>query len=350
MGDALQIDINLKDISRNYKVYIDELKELKIDTKVAIITNSKVGGLHLDSLLAVLKCKEKFIITLPDGEEYKNLKSIEEVLEQLFVSRLDRSSVIIAFGGGVISDMAGFLASIYQRGIRFINIPTTLLAQVDASVGGKTGVNNKFGKNLIGSFYQPSAVYCESKFLQTLPKREFAAGVAEAIKMAVMFDKEMFEWLEGANLEEKTNLQQLIYKSVFLKAKAVEADEREKGVRAVLNYGHTFAHVIENETGYKRFLHGEAVAIGMNMANSLAVKLRLLTDLDRDRIKNLLIKFNLPVEYKILDLESFYNAFFLDKKSENSKIKFILPNGIGGYEIKQDIPKDIVTQVLSEFK
>ncbi|QKG29255.1 3-dehydroquinate synthase [Campylobacter sp. RM16187] len=346
----MQIDINLKDISRNYKVYIDELKELKIDTKVAIITNSKVGGLHLDSLLAVLKCKEKFIITLPDGEEYKNLKSIEEVLEQLFVSRLDRSSVIIAFGGGVISDMAGFVASIYQRGIRFINIPTTLLAQVDASVGGKTGVNNKFGKNLIGSFYQPSAVYCESKFLQTLPKREFAAGVAEAIKMAVMFDKEMFEWLEGANLEEKTNLQQLIYKSVFLKAKAVEADEREKGVRAVLNYGHTFAHVIENETGYKRFLHGEAVAIGINMANSLAVKLGLLTDLDRDRIKNLLIKFNLPVEYKIADLDVFYDAFFLDKKSENSKIKFILPNGIGGYEIRQDISKDIVMQVLSEFK
>ncbi len=350
MGDALQIDINLKDISRNYKVYIDELKELKIDTKVAIITNSKVGGLHLDSLLAVLKCKEKFIITLPDGEEYKNLKSIEEVLEQLFVSRLDRSSVIIAFGGGVISDMAGFVASIYQRGIRFINIPTTLLAQVDASVGGKTGVNNKFGKNLIGSFYQPSAVYCESKFLQTLPKREFAAGVAEAVKMAVMFDKEMFEWLEKTDLSDNENLQNLIFKSVSLKAKAVEKDETEKGIRAVLNYGHTFAHVIENETGYKRFLHGEAVAIGMNMVNSLAVKLGLLTDLDRDRIKNLLVKFNLPVEYKIADLDVFYDAFFLDKKSENSKIKFILPNGIGGYEIRQDIPKDIVMQVLSEFK
>ncbi|WP_169974755.1 MULTISPECIES: 3-dehydroquinate synthase [unclassified Campylobacter] len=346
----MQIDINLKDISRNYKVYIDELKELKIDTKVAIITNSKVGGLHLDSLLAVLKCKEKFIITLPDGEEYKNLKSIEEVLEQLFVSRLDRSSVIIAFGGGVISDMAGFVASIYQRGIRFINIPTTLLAQVDASVGGKTGVNNKFGKNLIGSFYQPSAVYCESKFLQTLPKREFAAGVAEAVKMAVMFDKEMFEWLEKTDLSDNENLQNLIFKSVSLKAKAVEKDETEKGIRAVLNYGHTFAHVIENETGYKRFLHGEAVAIGMNMVNSLAVKLGLLTDLDRDRIKNLLVKFNLPVEYKIADLDVFYDAFFLDKKSENSKIKFILPNGIGGYEIRQDIPKDIVMQVLSEFK
>ncbi|WP_170019940.1 3-dehydroquinate synthase [Campylobacter sp. RM16190] len=346
----MQIDINLKDISRNYKVYIDELKKLKFDTKVAIVTNSKVSGLHLDSLLAVLKCKEKFIITLPDGEEYKNLKSIEEILEQLFVSRLDRGSVIIALGGGVISDMAGFAASIYQRGIKFINIPTTLLAQVDASVGGKTGVNNKFGKNLIGSFYQPVAVYCETKFLKTLAKREFAAGVAEAIKMAVMFDKDMFDWLEKTDLSDNENLQNLIFKSVSLKAKAIEKDETEKGIRAVLNYGHTFAHVIENETGYKRFLHGEAVAIGMNMANSLAVKLGFLTYLDRDRIKNLLVKFNLPVEYKIADLDVFYDAFFLDKKSENSKIKFILPNGIGEYEIRQDISKDIVMQVLSEFK
>ena len=345
----MRIDINLKDESRNYTVFINELKELKFDAKVAIVTNPKVSGLHLDSLLAVLECKEKFIISVPDGEEYKNLNTIERILEELFTSRLDRSSVIIAFGGGVISDMAGFAASVYQRGIKFINIPTTLLAQVDASVGGKTGVNNKFGKNLIGSFYQPSAVYCETKFLKTLEKREFAAGIAEAIKMAVMFDEEMFDWLEKADLGDDENLQNLIFKSVLLKAKAVEADERESGVRAVLNYGHTFAHVIENETNYKRFLHGEAVAIGMNMANSLALKLGLLTKSQADRIAGSLVKFNLPIEYKIADLDKFYESFFLDKKSENSKIKFILPKGIGGYEIRKDIDKDIVKQVLSEF-
>lgn len=346
----MKIDINLKDELRNYVVFINELKSLKFDTKVAIITNPKVAGLHLESLLSLLWCKEKFIISVPDGEEYKKLSTIEQILEEFFTSKLDRSSVIIAFGGGVISDMAGFVASIYQRGIKFINIPTTLLAQVDASVGGKTGVNNKFGKNLIGSFYQPSAVYCESKFLQTLPKREFAAGVAEAIKMAVMFDKEMFEWLEGANLKDEANLEELICKSVLLKAKAVEVDEREKGVRAVLNYGHTFAHVIENETEYKKFLHGEAVAIGMNMANALAVKLGLLSLQEKSRIENLLVKFGLPTRYSVANADSFYKAFFLDKKSENSVIKFILPKGIGGYEIRKDISKDIVMEILSEFR
>ena len=169
----MKIDIKF-DGKPGYGVYINELKELKFDAKVAIVTNAKVGGLYLQNLLSRIDCPQKFIISVPDGEEYKNMQTIESILEQLFVSRLDRSSVIIALGGGVVSDMAGFAASIFERGIKFINIPTTLLAQVDASVGGKTGVNNKFGKNLIGSFYQPSAVYCETEFLKTLEKREFA--------------------------------------------------------------------------------------------------------------------------------------------------------------------------------
>ena len=169
----MKIDIKF-DGKAGYGVYINELKELKFDAKVAIVTNAKVGGLYLQNLLSRIDCPQKFIISVPDGEEYKNMQTIEAILEQLFVSRLDRSSVIIALGGGVVSDMAGFAASVFERGIKFINIPTTLLAQVDASVGGKTGVNNKFGKNLIGSFYQPSAVYCETGFLKTLEKREFA--------------------------------------------------------------------------------------------------------------------------------------------------------------------------------
>ena len=258
--------------------------------------------------------------------------------------------MIIALGGGVVSDMAGFAASIFERGIKFINIPTTLLAQVDASVGGKTGVNNKFGKNLIGSFYQPSAVYCETGFLKTLEKREFAAGLAEAVKMAITFDEKLFSWMGSANLTDEANLQNLIYRCVQIKAAAVEADEREKGVRAVLNYGHTFAHVIENETNYKKYLHGEAVAIGMNMANALAVKLGLMSEEQKARVAELLVRFDLPISYKVPNASSFYDAFLLDKKAENSAIKFILPRGIGDYEIRKDVPRKLVMDVLREFE
>ncbi|MBE2985912.1 3-dehydroquinate synthase [Campylobacter sp. RM12920] len=346
----MQIDLRLKQKEHDYKVYINELERIELKGKVAIVTNPKVAGLHLKRLLDVLKCDDYFIVTVPDGEEYKNLTTVESILEQLFTSRLDRSSTLIAFGGGVISDMVGFVASIYQRGIKFINIPTTLLSQVDASVGGKTGVNNKFGKNLIGSFYQPEAVYCESKFLQTLAKREFSAGVAEAIKMAVTFDKEMFEWLENADLNDEKNLANLIYKAVGIKANVVMDDEKEKSVRAVLNYGHTFAHVIENQTNYKTYLHGEAVAIGINMANALALHLGLMSKEEVERVKRLLLKFDLPTSYKINDEELFYDAFFLDKKSENSKIKFILADGIGNAVIKDNISKSDVLKVLREFK
>lgn len=345
----MKIDIKF-DGKPGYGVYINELKELKFGAKVAIVTNAKVGGLYLQNLLSRIVCPQKFVISVPDGEEYKNMQTIEAILEQLFVSRLDRSSVIIALGGGVVSDMAGFAASIFERGIKFINIPTTLLAQVDASVGGKTGVNNKFGKNLIGSFYQPSAVYCETEFLKTLEKREFAAGLAEAAKMAVTFDEKLFSWMEDADLTDEANLQNLIYRCVQIKAAAVEADEREKGVRAVLNYGHTFAHVIENETNYKKYLHGEAVAIGMNMANALAVKLGLMSEEQKACAADLLVKFGLPISYKVPNASSFYEAFFLDKKAENSAIKFILPRGIGAYEIRKDVPRELVMDVLREFE
>ena len=346
----MQIDLTLKQKEKNYKVFIDELNELEIPGKVAIVTNPKVAGLHLKTLLSALKCDEYFIVTIPDGEEYKNLTVAQEILEQLFTSRLDRASTLIALGGGVVSDITGFCASIYERGVDFINIPTTLLAQVDASVGGKTGVNNKFGKNLIGSFYQPKAVYCETKFLRTLPPREFAAGVAEALKMAVTFDARMFNELENADLKDERNLTALVARSVEIKARVVEADEKEKGLRAVLNYGHTFAHVIENQTNYKSFLHGEAVAIGMNMANRLAVNLGLLSERDAERVKKILIKNNLPVSYKISDEEAFYDAFSLDKKSQNGKVKFILPKGIGDAVIKSDVPREEVIKILREFK
>ena len=209
-------------------------------------------------------------------------------MEECFELRLDRKSVLIALGGGVIGDMTGFAASIYQRGIDFIQVPTTLLSAVDASVGGKTGINNRYGKNLIGSFWQPRAVYCETAFLKTLPKREFNTGVAEIIKMAVTFDKDFFEWLEKNSLHVDENLQYAIKECVRIKADVVSRDEREEGIRAVLNYGHTFGHVIEKETNYTTYLHGEAVSIGMIMANTLAFELGYLSKDEQKRVKDLL--------------------------------------------------------------
>ena len=345
----MKIDIKF-DGKPGYGVYINELKELKFDAKVAIVTNAKVGGLYLQNLLSRIDCPQKFVISVLDGEEYKNMQTIEAILEQLFVSRLDRSSVIIALGGGVVSDMAGFAASIFERGIKFIIIPTTLLAQVDASVGGKTGVNNRFGKNLIGSFYQPRAVYCESKFLSTLPAREFAAGVAEAVKMAVCFDVELFKFFETHDLKSADEISHVIARCVEIKAGVVERDERESGVRAVLNYGHTFAHAIEKITEYKKFLHGEAVAIGMVIANALARRLGKLSGEQEEQIRKVLQKFALPIKFHVADADAFYELFFLDKKSENGKIKFILPDGIGKFYASKEIAKDEVIAVLKEFE
>ena len=343
----MKIDLNL---GKKYSVFIDELQEIKLKGKVAIITNPKVAGLWLDFLLQRLDCEQKFIITIPDGEEYKNTASVEQILEQLFGSKLDRKSTLIALGGGVISDITGFCASIYERGIDFINIPTTLLAQVDASVGGKTGVNNRFGKNLIGSFYQPRAVYCESKFLSTLPAREFAAGVAEAVKMAVCFDVELFKFFETHDLKSADEISHVIARCVEIKAGVVERDERESGVRAVLNYGHTFAHAIEKITDYKKFLHGEAVAIGMVMANALARRLGKLSGEQEEQIRKVLQKFALLIKFHVADADAFYELFFLDKKSENGKIKFILPDGIGKFYASKEIAKDEVIAVLKEFE
>ncbi len=335
---------------RGYNVTIDRLPKLSFDTKVVIVTNPTVAGFHLDNLLSKIDAKDLDVVTVKDGEEYKNLDTIVDILDELFTKQLDRKSLLIAFGGGVIGDMTGFTASIYQRGIDFIQIPTTLLAQVDASVGGKTGVNNRFGKNLIGAFYQPKAVYIDIDFLKTLPKREFSAGMAELIKMSVMFDREFFEFLEKDDLSSRDSLNRAIARSVELKAWVVNQDEKEAGIRAVLNYGHTFAHVIENETNYREYLHGEAVAIGMVMANLLSYELALISLDEVDRVKNLLIKHNLPITYEIRDIEIFYNKFFLDKKSSNSKIKFILPKSIGDFEVRDNISKETILKVLAKFK
>ena len=332
-----------------YDITIDALPQLTFDTNVVVVTNPTVAGYHLETLLSRINATKLNVVTIPDGEGYKTLDTVETILNECFEHKLDRKSLLIAFGGGVIGDMTGFTASIYQRGIDFIQIPTTLLSQVDASVGGKTGVNNKYGKNLIGAFYQPKAVYIDPAFLKTLPPREFAAGIAEIVKMAVMFDKSYFEFLQKANFQDTETLKEVIKKSVELKAWVVNQDEKEAGIRAVLNYGHTFGHVVENETNYTTYLHGEAVAIGMIMANALAVELDLFTQEEAEAVKTLLEKSSLPTEYVIKDVDDFYEHFFLDKKSAKGSITFILPQGMGHYKMVSDIDESVVKKVLRNF-
>ncbi|SFV53580.1 3-dehydroquinate synthase [hydrothermal vent metagenome] len=347
----MQVNIPLKQIVDNsYDITIDTMPKMHFDRKVAIVTNPKVAGLHLAYLLSKISAKELYIITIPDGEEYKNQASIDTILESLFNHRFNRSSLLIAFGGGVIGDMTGYTASIYQRGIDFIQIPTTLLSQVDASVGGKTGMNNRYGKNLIGAFHQPQAVYIDPVFLETLPKREFGAGVAEIIKMAVTFNKEFFEFLEHADLSDKAVLQEAIKQAVETKASVVAQDEKERGLRAALNYGHTFGHVIESQTHYKRYLHGEAVAIGMVMANKMALYMGLMDEDEVQRVTRLLEKYDLPTAYAIEDIEDFYETFYLDKKSLDASITFIIPEHIGGVRITDAVEKDLLLDVLQTFK
>lgn len=348
----MRVDINLKkEIDDSYSIYIGELPKIDLrGKKVAIVTNPKVAGLHLAKLLKSLEADEVYLITVPDGEEFKNMESVDYILKNLFNHKFNRKSILIGFGGGVIGDMVGFSASLYQRGLDFIQIPTTLLSQVDASVGGKTGVNNSYGKNLIGAFHQPKAVYIDTKFLETLPKREFGAGFAELVKMAVIFDKDFLYWLKENDLRDgHENLEYAIKRSVELKADVVSKDEKESGLRASLNYGHTFGHVIENETGYSQFLHGEAVAIGMIMANRLSHKLGMMSINEFELVKEILRQYDLPVDYQIDNLEKFYNKFSLDKKATNSSVRFIIPKGLGDFEFKDNLSKDILMEVLKDF-
>ena len=341
--------VTVKTPNKNYDVIIDKLEKIELKTKVTIITNETVCKLHIDYLKNKLYSNDINTIVIKDGEMYKNISTIEQILDQCFVNQLDRKSILIAFGGGVVGDMTGFAASIYQRGIDFIQIPTTLLSQVDASVGGKTGINNKHGKNLIGTFHQPHCVYIDSYFLKTLPSREFSAGVSEIIKMAVCFDKKLFTWLENNHLDCDDNINYAIEQSIKIKSSVINLDEKENGIRAALNYGHTFGHVIEKKTLYKKYLHGEAVSIGIIMANKLAMFNNLMNQDEYRRVENLLEKYDLPISYRISNPLEFHENFYLDKKSSKGKIKFILPKGIGECVIRDNIEKSLVLKVLEEY-
>lgn len=343
----MQVEINIDEKEKNYKVFIDELEKIKVNGRAVILSNKTVAPLHLDFLLAKIEDTKVDTIIIEDGEKYKNFETINYILEQMFELMLDRKTTLITLGGGVVGDMGGFVASIFQRGIDFIQVPTTLLAQVDASVGGKTGINNKYGKNLVGAFHQPVAVYCNSSFLETLPSREFSAGVAEIIKMAVMFDIDFFRYLQENDIrKDKKSLKYAIQKCVEIKADVVSLDEKENGIRSVLNYGHTFGHVVENITNYDTYLHGEAVSLGMVMANNLAFELGLINESENEDIKSILKFYNLPTIFEVKNKNDFYEHFSLDKKSFNGRIKFILPKGIGNFKIVDDIEEDIVKGIL----
>jgi 3-dehydroquinate synthase len=296
-----------------------------------------------------------FSVIIPDGEKFKNLNSVEIILTRLLQEHLDRKACLIALGGGVIGDITGFAASIYMRGINFVQVPTTLLAQVDSSVGGKTGVNHHLGKNMIGTFYQPKLVCIDTATLSTLPQRELLCGISEVIKYGIIYDERFFAFLEQNRSSllslEPSALAEVIKTSCSIKAQVVEKDEYEGGLRAILNYGHTVGHAIETETAYERFLHGEAVAIGMVAAARLANYLQLLDSQSVMRIQALIATYGLPTEVPDdLDIEHLCDHMAIDKKAEFGKITFILPERIGAVQIKKDIDISIVRHFLHHVK
>ncbi|MEY3573106.1 MAG: hypothetical protein RJA77_1021 [Pseudomonadota bacterium] len=304
--------------------------------QVAIVTNTTVGPLYLETLQSALASMglEPLIIELPDGEVYKTFASLQVIFDRLMEARMERKATLIALGGGVVGDMAGFAAACYQRGMPFIQVPTTLLSQVDSSVGGKTAVNHPLGKNMIGAFYQPQAVVIDMNVLSTLPDRELSAGLAEVIKMGCILDIGFFEWLEGhmdaLRARDPQALAVAIERSCALKAQVVAEDEREStGRRALLNFGHTFGHAIEAGLGFGAWLHGEAVGCGMVMACHLSQQIGLLTEGERDRVIHLVMRAGLPTRGPDWPTETYLEWMAHDKKAEAGEIRYIVLEGLG---------------------
>jgi 3-dehydroquinate synthase len=326
------------------------LADCEADKDLAVVTNDTVDKLYGHALRDELGAAGYRVVSIvvPDGEQYKNAAMLETIHEAMLEARLDRKAIVIALGGGVVGDVAGFAAATYQRGVRFIQLPTTLLAQVDSSVGGKTGINHRLGKNMIGAFHQPSAVVIDLATLDSLPKREYAAGLAEVIKYGASLDAKFFEWLEDAMPQllarDRDALAHAIRRSCQLKAGIVGADEREGGKRALLNFGHTFGHAIEGAAGYGTWLHGEAVAIGMVLAARLSAKLALIDDGVADRLVDLLIAAGLPVEPPLLSIDQWHHWMASDKKAEQGRLRFVLMNGLGGSHVASvdDVALDAV--------
>ena len=322
---------------------------------VAIVTNTTVAPLYLAQLTDTLQAAgvQVIPIILPDGEAYKNSDTLNCIYDALLQNRCERSTTLIALGGGVIGDLTGYAAATFLRGVPFIQIPTTLLSQVDSSVGGKTGINHPLGKNMIGAFYQPQVVLADIDTLQTLPPREFSAGVAEVIKYGLIRDAQFFDWLERHMAQlmqlDEAVLSEAIYRSCQNKADVVAKDEHEQGERALLNLGHTFGHAIENAMGYGVWLHGEAVAAGTMMAADLSQRMAWLSADELARIKNSLLAANLPLDPPKLGAAKYLDLMGLDKKVENGKIRLVLQQGIGHAVITSDYDVDKLNACLSAY-
>ena len=329
------------------------LEKFEFSNRMAIVSNPTIFDLYGRTVSGSIRDSgfELSEIIIPDGEGYKSLLWVENIYSEMLKARLDRKSVLIALGGGVIGDITGFAASTYMRGIDFVQVPTTLLAQVDSSVGGKTGVNHMLGKNMIGAFWQPRTVWIDIDTLRTLPRREFLSGLAEVIKYGVIYDNELFDFLEK-NREailklDKDVLTHLIKRSCEIKAEVVSKDEREAGLRAILNYGHTVGHALETVTGYKKYLHGEAVAIGMHIEAKLSQAQGLISAKQVNRIKKLIESYDLPTEIpEDVELNSLFDVMQIDKKTVSGELNFILPEKIGSVKIHKGISRENINTVL----
>jgi 3-dehydroquinate synthase len=355
---STQVQVSLGD--RSYPIFIgsDEIRNADIlgyvsGKKALIVTNETIAPLYLELLEGQLAGKQVSRVILADGEQHKNLDTLNLIFDQLICDHHDRKTTLIALGGGVVGDMTGFAAACYQRGVPFIQIPTTLLAQVDSSVGGKTAVNHAMGKNMIGAFYQPQAVIIDTDTLSTLPDREFHAGLAEVIKYGLIIDADFFQWLEN-NIDlllqrDKPALAYAIELSCVSKARIVAEDETEQGIRAILNLGHTFGHAIETFQQYKQWIHGEAVAAGMVMAAELSVISGDLAEADLLRTKALLKRCSLPIAPPAdMKADDFTRLMLRDKKVLDGQLRLVLLKRLGEATVTDQFSIDHLNQVLTQ--
>jgi len=344
--------------SRSYPILIgsgllsrgDLLQEHVPGRDILLVSNTIVGPLYSAALKKGLGDRRIVEVTLPDGESHKTLATVTRVLDVLVTNRFARDCTVVALGGGVVGDMAGFAAACYQRGVAYVQVPTTLLAQVDSSVGGKTGVNHPGGKNLIGAFHQPSAVIADTETLKTLPLRELRAGLAEVIKYGLICDEELFTWLEQ-NMEkllahDAAELTYAIHRSCEIKAEIVGRDEREQGDRALLNLGHTFGHALESVTGYTKWLHGEAVGAGLLMAATMSSESGLMPAANVERLRKLLERAGLPTEARDLKPDTVLEHMRIDKKVKSGRIRLVLMRSIGGSFVTADYPDAALRRTL----
>lgn len=333
----------------------DFIKQAGLSQKALLISDTVVGPLYSEKILAILREAglRAEVFTVEAGESSKSLAVAEKIYTKAIEMGLDRKSAIFALGGGVVGDLAGFIAATYMRGIAFIQLPTSLLAQVDSSVGGKVAVNHALGKNMIGAFYQPKAVFMDLAMLNSLPKREIYTGLAEIIKYGVIYDQEFFAYLEeNADAIMRLEIEAIVHivaRSCEIKAAVVSQDEKESGMRIILNFGHTLAHAIESETAYAKYNHGEAVAIGMLGAAQISQKMGLTDESKVKKVKALIRKFHLPVKASGCTVEKMFEIIFHDKKTVNGNVQWVLMNSIGAVQVEKNVPDTLVKEVMADI-